>query len=349
METRASYLLVGVFMLTLMAGLFGFVLWLAKASIRDDHTYYYIYFRDSVSGLQEGSAVRLRGVPVGTVADIAIDRDNVELIQVTVALKAGTPIKTDTVASLQLQGITGLSFVQLTGGTQAAPVLEPRPGKRRAVIAARPSALEQVFESAPEILTQIMTLAARGNELLSDHNQKNIADILSHLGTFTGALARSSGGIEAIVAEAAVTVGTLGEVAHSLDGLARDLKVLTKAIGGDATRVADGAERTLAEFGGAARTIETDAARVANRAERTLAELAAAARTIETMAAEFQRLAADAREPVRDFARTGLYDLSQFIVEARSLVTGLTRLASQMERDPARFLFGDQQRGFEAR
>ena len=74
--------------------------------------------------------LRYRGVPIGTVTQIGIDLENVELIEVTLAIKKGTPIKTDTIASLALQGITGLSFVQLTGGTRNAPTLEPRPGKR---------------------------------------------------------------------------------------------------------------------------------------------------------------------------------------------------------------------------
>ena len=129
METRANYFLVGLFVLALVAGTFVLLMWLGRSGLQDDRVLYYIYARGSVTGLQNGAPVQYRGVPVGTVTDIAIDADNVELIQVTVAIKAGTPIKTDTVAQLQLQGITGLSFVQLSGGTREAPMLEPPPGK----------------------------------------------------------------------------------------------------------------------------------------------------------------------------------------------------------------------------
>ena len=114
METRASYFLVGLFVLNLMAGLVVAVLWLVKYN-QVQLTYYYIYFASSVTGLQDGSAVRLRGVPIGTVTYIGIDDKDPSLTEVVIGTKPGVPIKTDTRASIQPQGITGLVFVQLTG------------------------------------------------------------------------------------------------------------------------------------------------------------------------------------------------------------------------------------------
>lgn len=310
METRASYLIVGLFMLALIAGAFGFAIWLSRSTLKDNNVYYYIYFKSAVTGLQNGSTVQLRGVPVGTVTDIAIDEGNIELIQVTTAIRAGTPIKTDTVAQLQLQGITGLSFIQLSGGTQDAPPLEPALGKRRAVIPSIPSPLEQVFQSVPEVTVQIVELAARLNDLLNDDNRRAIANVFIHLDTLTGTLADSRTDI--------------GKIVHDVPPLIASLDTLATQLG-------------------------TDAHRLAGRSEETAAALTDTAKNLSHMADEFRSVAADNRLALHDFGQSGLYELSQFLTDARVLVNTLNRLANEMERDPARFLFGDQQKGIEAR
>ncbi len=331
METRASYILVGTFVLTLIAGLFAFVLWLAKVELRDERTYYYIYFPGSVSGLQVGAPVQFRGVPVGIVTSIDIDAENVELIEVTVALKAGTPVKTDTVASLQAQGITGLSFIQLAGGTQSAPPLAPRPGKRRAVIPSTPSTLEKFFESAPDLIARIGEVAVRVAALLNDENIRHIDSIIGNLDRATAALAvslndvpKTVGDTQAAIGDARALIGDLRGTVVKLDALLADLRGLSQRVGGNVDRLAASGDRTLGEISVTARSLQ-----------RTVAEI--------------EKLVAETRVPIRDFSQTGLYELNQFLAEARVLVATLTRIATNLERDPARYLFGDQQKGFEAR
>lgn len=310
METRASYLIVGTFVLALIAGAFGFGLWITRANLRDTSVIYYVNFTGSVSGLQVGSPVQLRGVPVGNVTDIAIDERNIELIQVTVSIKPGTPIKTDTVAQLQLQGITGLSFIQLSGGTQDAPPLEPAFGKRRPVIPSVQSPLERVFENVPQVTAQVIELAEHLNELLNEQNRQAIGDILSHVDTFTASLANSHQDID--------------KVMHGLPELVGSLNAL-------------------------AVQLSNDSHRLAGRSEETAATVEQTAKQIGQMASDIDHLAADNRVAVHDFGQSGLYELSQLLTDARVLVNTLNRLAEQMERDPARFLFGDQQKGVEPR
>lgn len=310
METRASYLIVGTFVLALLAGAFGFGLWITRANLRETNVLYYIYFTGSVSGLQVGSPVQLRGVPVGTVSDIAIDERNIELIQVTVAIRPGTPIKTDTVAQLQLQGITGLSFIQLSGGTQDAQPLEPAFGKRRPVIPSVPSPLERVFENVPEVTAQVVELAERLNDLLSDENRRALSDVLAHLDTFTASLADSRQDV--------------GKAIRGLPALVDSLNALATQLGQDSHRLA-------------------------SHSEETAAALSQTAKDVSKMADEFGALATDNRVALHDFGQSGLYEFSQLISDSRVLVNTLNRLAEEMERDPARFLFGDQQKGVEAR
>jgi phospholipid/cholesterol/gamma-HCH transport system substrate-binding protein len=98
METRASYILVGSFVLGLIGAAFVFVIWLAGARFEAAPTRYLVYFEGSVTGLAVASPVRYRGVPVGSVTDIRIDPENIARIRVTAEISAETPIKTDTEA-----------------------------------------------------------------------------------------------------------------------------------------------------------------------------------------------------------------------------------------------------------
>ena len=120
METRANYVLVGTSVLIAIAAIIIFIFWLGRSQLSKHEDIYHTYFTGSVTGLSSGSPVRYRGVPVGTVGFIEIDPQNIERILVTLKLRAHTPIKIDTVASLETAGITGGSYVELSGGTNAA-------------------------------------------------------------------------------------------------------------------------------------------------------------------------------------------------------------------------------------
>ena len=85
---------------------------------------------------------------------------------------------------------------------------------------------------------------------------------------------------------------------------------------------------------------------VMTEARVTMAEIRTAARSLNKTADLLEAVVADNRDPLRDFTSGGLYEISHFVSEARTLVNGLTRLSAQIERSPARFFFGDTQKGF---
>jgi phospholipid/cholesterol/gamma-HCH transport system substrate-binding protein len=122
-ETRANYVMVGSSVLAALATIIIFVFWLGSRQLSDRDEVYHTYFTGSVAGLAGGSPVRYRGVPVGTVGGIEIDPQNIERIRVTLKLRANTPVRSDTVASLETTGITGASYIELSGATQASPAL----------------------------------------------------------------------------------------------------------------------------------------------------------------------------------------------------------------------------------
>lgn len=310
METKASYLIVGGFVLTLIAGAFFFVIWLAKFELNREYTLYHVYSKESVTGLQVGGLVRFRGIPVGSVTKIDIDPEDVEEIRITIQVAAGTPVKEDTVASLEVQGLTGVAYVQLASGTQESPALKPKPGKRIAKIKSGRSSLERLFASAPQILERIDLLAQRANNVLNDRNIDAFSASLENMRILTASLAAKSKTIESAIDDGAATMRTLRDTASTLD----------------------------------ARTKE-----IADEVGPTVKQIRKTVESVDRLSNELDAAVAENRRPIRDFSAQGLYELTQFVTEARTMVASITRLTNKLEADPARFLFGDQQQGVQAK
>ncbi|MEX2649205.1 MAG: MlaD family protein [Alphaproteobacteria bacterium] len=341
METRASYALVGAFVLALVAAGVTFVVWLAKLEVDRSFDLYDIYFAGSVSGLRDGGSVQYHGVPVGTVSTIEIDPANVEQVRVTIEIDADTPIREDVIATLQIQGITGLSFVQLTGGSNDAPMIEAKAGERYPVIASKPSQLERVFETVPELVSRFTELVERAMILLNDENQDAFAQTLANVRDLSGALAGQADNIAATVEDTRATVGALRVTAEDAQLLARDLRA-------SAARLTTSVETTLAQVTKTAATADEQVAGVGEEARVTLGKINETVEAATLLANELTGLVAENRGPIQAFSETGLYELSQFITEARDLVSVLTHISAQVERDPTRFLLGGQQQGYEA-
>lgn len=330
MESRASHLLVGSFVLTLIAALFIFVLWAAKIQLEETQTPYHIYFSGSVTGLQVGSPVRYAGVPVGTVTDIRIDPVNVERVRVTVELRNDVQIKTDAVASLEMQGITGGVYVQIAGGTQQSQPLASRNGEIP-VIPSRPSTIREVVDVAPQVLNRALELSERLAGFLTAENQRSVNEILFNIQLLTQELAGASRTLSG-------TLGEVSETANHVKGLVADTRTITERLAGNADALLAQARRTLTNVEGDTKTLGTELTHAA-RDTRDLA------RSLKGAADQIGEMVKETRKPVRAFADGGLYDFTQLIAEMRGLTASLARVAGQLERDPSEFLFGSGRGG----
>jgi phospholipid/cholesterol/gamma-HCH transport system substrate-binding protein len=340
METRANYLLVGGFVLALIAGFMAFVVWFAKFQFDVEFRRYQIVFDGSVTGLSPGSPVRYSGVRVGEVIEVRLDPDNPQRVRTTIEVEAGTPIRSDTVASLELQGLTGGLYVLLSGGSADAPPLEPGPKEKLAVIASRASSLEQVLAGAPDVLEGANLLLARANRLLNDENAALIDQTLANISRLTGTLADQSTQIDTLFADAAKTMTNLREASASVAELAG-------ALTDDSERLMSQATDTLATAEELADTLGRSADSVTTDVSALVQDLRGTATATTGMAREIEALVAENREPLRDFTSGGLYDITNMVAEVRDFLVGLNRVTTEVERDPARFLFGNQQQGYE--
>ena len=147
METRANYAVIGAFVIVATLAVAAFVLWLGQSQFSRDYKAYDIVFEGPVS-LEDGSAVRYIGIKVGEVSTVRIDRADPSKVRARIRIDRETPVKTDSTASIQLAGITGVTFVQISAGSPTSRLLEARPGEPVPVIKAEKTQLDQLVARA---------------------------------------------------------------------------------------------------------------------------------------------------------------------------------------------------------
>ena len=224
METRANYILVGSFVLLMTVSLLGFVMWLAKFQFDTKFSSYDIFFTESVTGLRAGGAVRYSGVQVGEIVFIGLDKNHPERVRALIEVDATTPVKLDTVASLESQGLAGGRYILLSGGAPHTPRLEAEANQKRPVIPSRPSTLQQVLDSAPELVESANLLLTRASQLLDEHNLANVAQTLENVNSISASLAGRGDEIGQLIADAAGTMENLRGATGSMNELAVALK-----------------------------------------------------------------------------------------------------------------------------
>jgi phospholipid/cholesterol/gamma-HCH transport system substrate-binding protein len=217
METRAHYVAVGAFVLTMVFIAFVGVIYFSAVAPTTSFAHYDIYFKGAVTGLSKGSIVDYNGIPVGKVSDVEIDPNNVEQIRVTVEIDNKVVIKTDAKASVEANLLSGVGSVLISKGTQEAPVLTAKRGERYPVIEARRSALANVYAHAPELLDKLNDIADNLNALLSDENRKAVGEILTNVNKVTGDIATHDKDLTDLFANANTAVGSLGKLLGHVD------------------------------------------------------------------------------------------------------------------------------------
>ncbi len=215
METKANYVAVGAFVLVCILGLVVTLLWLAGIQYSQEYDYFQTYFKGPVTGLGKGTTVRYNGIDVGRVDNLEFNPNDPQSVIVTLQVQQGLNIRQDSQASIESQGLTGGSYVEIDGGTANSPLLTAQPGQRYPVIKAKPSTLQVLEESAPRLVAKLNLAADRVNDLLSDQNRKALAGILANLNQTTTTLAQRSGDID-------TTLRNISDMSRKLSPLLTD-------------------------------------------------------------------------------------------------------------------------------
>lgn len=361
MEPRASYVMVGAFVLGLIAAAVVFVLWLAGAPPSETRVPYKVHFTGSVTGLQIGALVRYRGIPVGSVNKISFYRptsDTVDpdIIEVGISVDQSAPIYKTTIAALEVQGLTGSPYIQLstpaTSGSLDKPEPMPsKPGEPVPIIKGEPSGLDKIFQDMPKALAAV-TRAANAAAALLESNDKRIAKVLDNANDAVSdvrnvvksvqpaikSLESAISGLKPAIAAIETAASDTSKTIKSFGKVATDIQPVVKSAGSAVDRIAKQGEDAL-------KSLDI----LIKGAQPAIVSIRKGADAFATAAKSLSSILTDNRRPIADFAATGLYELSTFLTDMRRFVRTFTRLLTRMENDPAAFFFGNTQRGYRTR
>lgn len=229
METKANYVAVGTFVLACMVGLVVTIMWLAGVQYAQEYSYYNAVFKGPVAGLGKGTVTRFNGIDVGRIQDLQFDPHDPQAVIVTLQVQPGLNIREDSVASMASQGLTGGSYVEITGGTVKSPLLRAKPGQKYPVIQTKKSGLAQLEQSAPEVVAKLNVAASRINDLLNDSNRRALSHTLASLDEITSTIARRSGDIDAILKNTNEATANFNKASTSIQPTMDELnKTVTK-------------------------------------------------------------------------------------------------------------------------
>ena len=248
METRANFALVGLFTLAVIAAAFGFVYWFRAAGSAGDRVPYRLVFSGSVSGLSKGAAVRFNGIRVGEVTGVELVADDPSRVLATIAVDPKTPVKTDTRARLEFQGLTGVASVQLSGNQGSAAALVNPDGKGEPTIFADRSDFQDLMETAQRLAGKIDGIVNRVDKILLD-GEAPFNSTLRNIEGFSRALNENSPGISAFIVQMTTTAQRFAALSDRVDRLADGADQILRGV--DATSV----NRSLANIEAFSKTL----------------------------------------------------------------------------------------------
>ncbi len=188
MDSKVNFTLVGIFLFSFILAILGFSFWLGKYGMESKQSdYYKVYLEESISGLNIESSIKYKGLNVGVVKEISINPNNSEQIEILLEVKNGTPIKKDTMAMLESQGITGLKYIDLVGGSKESKLLLSKKDEIP-VIKSKQSFFGSLGESTKDITHNVNILLVKLNEILNKDNIENISGTISNINNFTSRL-----------------------------------------------------------------------------------------------------------------------------------------------------------------
>lgn len=313
METKANYVLIGAFVLLAAGALALFTLWIAGNPFSRSYKDYDVVFNGPVNGLSEGGEVRFNGIKVGEVTSLRLDRLDPNRVIAHVRVETQTPVRTDSIAQLNFQGITGVTFIQILAGTPNAPLLVASNGETPQIPTSR-TLVDELFQGGQDLLGVSGDTIKKLNEMLSDENLEHFTSTLAGLDRAVNKIAQDKGVIdEATRALANINTAAvaLNSAATSVDAAATSISRDFSALQGDVSGVVDKLDPTLDE------------------ARKAMANVNSAVEQINT------DLTPAATRALRQVGNTA----SDF----QTLMTRLKTLLAQIEQDPSRFIYQQPQ------
>jgi phospholipid/cholesterol/gamma-HCH transport system substrate-binding protein len=308
MERDAHYIAVGAFILLVLGMGIGFVLWYTDANDGREYQRYEIYFSGSVSGLDRGSPVRFLGVDVGRVRRLNIDPTDATRVAVVVDVDKTAPISAATRASLGLQGVTGLLYINLKEAADVDRNVPLDKGVRYPVIRAVESDFDAFLASLPEMMGRANTLLERFTRVVSDDNLNGIRDSIKSMRDTMATMPQTAKDVQQLVVELRSTVAEIHVAAESLRGMTDETRPEVKAAMARMAEVAD--------------------------------NLAAASLRVD-------RFAQKSEVQLGSFTEQGLFELERLMRETRSAAREFRDLSRSLQDNPSQIIYEPPESGVE--
>lgn len=293
MEAESKYTYVGLALVLLVAALVTGVIWLNRTGTRSDFNYYTIYFeRQPLDGLQLGADVDMRGIKIGRVEDYQLLPENINRVRVTVRTDRRAPVRTNTVAIVTRNFVTGIAKVGLiTPEPLGPPLTEIRADQRFPVIPEGESNLDALAGRVNQLGDMAADTLESLNDVLKPRNRVAITETLDNLRKLTAALNARVEGVDRTLAALEQTAASIGS---ATDRIART----AEAAGSDVRPVMRQAEQTLKDISATAASLEKQVAALTREfsgaASGTEEQLSSAVnelrRTVESMNRVLDRL-----------------------------------------------------------
>lgn len=273
MNSRTRYVFVGLFVLLLSVAFIGGILWLGSGGSGRAYDEYVVRMQESVAGLSRDSTVKYYGVDVGRVAELGLDPNNSGRVRLLLQIDKGTPIHEDTVAALAIQGLTGLAFINLSGGSSSLPLLKAAPDQVYPEIKSQSSVWGRLSDNLGELLENLTESSRQFKLLLSDDNQKHLAGTLADLHTLSATFAGRSASMAASLDDLAAMSHNAHEASAKLPQLVLRLNKMAdeiSAAGVTVRQAVEARDRDLQRFSDATLPRVTAMANELNQAAGSL-------------------------------------------------------------------------------
>lgn len=315
METRAHHVLIGTFTLVVLAIALLFGLWASKYTSDSAWRDYEVRFTEAVTGLSNGGMVQYNGIIVGNVRALSLAREDPRIVVAQIRIRADAPVRENTVARLALTGLTGIAFIQLSGGSPDSPPLKARPGQHLPLIQSEASALQKLMSSSEDLATTTSEVLLRLRNLLSEENAERITNTLANVDDFTRTIATEGEQISGLIASASLASEKLAQVLASADATVKRIDQSVERI-----------DQSLIES-----------------LPKITQDLSQALEQVEALTRRADAMLAENEDALASYGSEGLSQLGPTLQELRRLIRDLGRLSSRLERNPAAFLLGGDQ------
>jgi phospholipid/cholesterol/gamma-HCH transport system substrate-binding protein len=285
-----SYSIVGAFVIVLGAALVAGVLWLASGGAWQKKVDLYRAIEDeSVAGLNLNAPVKYNGVDVGKVRAIELDHANPNRVNLLFAIERGTPIREDTIAVLKTQGLTGIAYVELSGGAADSPPLLATPGNEYPLIRTKPSLSARLENILTSVLTKLDGTSNAINAILSAENQAAFRSAMADIATVARTIAARRDTIDAGITQAGRTLDNTAKATVQLEAVVARIGRSADAVEKMGTEVA----RTSLSAGKAVDAVGADVNRFSTETqpelERLLGELGALSTSLRRLSEQTTR------------------------------------------------------------